>query len=121
IWIRRKRLPCDRADNAIDRQARPLLEIFDGLFCYRIEVAGDIRRREHLGHYKDALKSSYVPTSRTDADCWATIHGSTLSVFARFSRRNFSVAASLCEARASPAGRRLQITNRTPPTTVGDR
>jgi hypothetical protein len=61
------------------------LEIFDGLFRCRVEGAGDIAGREHFGHYKDTLKSSYIATSRTDADCWTAVHDSTLSAFARFS------------------------------------
>jgi hypothetical protein len=85
----RKRLPRYRPYDAIHRQACALLEIFDGLFRCRVEGAGDIARPEHLGHYKDTLKSSYIATSRTDADCWAIVHGFTLPVFSRFSRRNF--------------------------------
>jgi hypothetical protein len=61
------------------------LDIFDGLFRCRVERAGNIARREYLGHYKDTLKSSYIATSRADADCWAAVHDSTLSAFARFS------------------------------------
>ena len=50
------------------------LKIFDGLFRRRIESAGDVAGPEYFGHYKDPLKSSYVVTSRADADCWAAIH-----------------------------------------------
>ena len=46
----------------------------DGLFRCRVKGAGDIAGRECLGHYKDPLKSSYVATSRADADCWTAVH-----------------------------------------------
>src|SRR5438034_879604 len=74
MWIGRKRLPRYRPHDAIHSQACALLEIFDGLFRCRVEGAGDIARREHLGHYKDTLKSSYVVTGRTDTECWTAVH-----------------------------------------------
>src|SRR5262249_57117097 len=90
IWIRWKRLPRYRPHDAIHHQACALLKIFDGLFRRGVEGAGDIAGREYLGHYKDPLKSSYVATSRADADCWTAVHNFTLSASARFSCRNFA-------------------------------
>jgi hypothetical protein len=51
-----------------------LLKIFDRLLGLRIEGAGDIGWGKHFGHYKYALKSPYVLTSRADAESWAIIH-----------------------------------------------
>jgi hypothetical protein len=44
------------------------------LFRCRVERAGDIAGREYLCHNKDTLKSSYVATSRAEADCWTAVH-----------------------------------------------
>ena len=48
--------------------------IFNGLLRCRVETACDIAGSEHLGHYKDALKSSHVVATRADAECWTAIH-----------------------------------------------
>jgi len=73
-------------DDAIHRQACALLEIFDGLFRCRVEGAGDVPRRGHLGRYKDTLKFSYGVTSRTDAECQAAIHNFVATCSGRLSQ-----------------------------------
>jgi hypothetical protein len=70
------------------------LEIFDGLFRCRIEAARDVVGAEGLHHYEDTLKSSYVVTSRTDAECWAAIHNFVVTCSRRLSQ------PYLCEKRS---------------------
>jgi hypothetical protein len=64
-----------------------LLEIFDRLFGRRIEGAGDSGGRKRLRHYKNTLKSSYVVTSRADAESWAVIHVLVLHITVRFATK----------------------------------